>query len=316
MFKRNLVPILILLIIFTFILQPSIVYDGAFKGLNIWINNIIPFLFPMSVLSNILLQYNFIYSLLERFSFISTYILKNKFAIIPYFISFIAGYPSGAIVTNIMVNNKKVTQIEANHILYFTNNCSFQFIAGAVAFSMLGDFNLYKYIVAPHFFGAIILSLLFKNNENPLLSNVRMRTRPSPFNEVFSSSISKSISSMLSVGAVIVIFSIFAQFLTNVINSSKIFTLVHPNYMHIINSMLIGILEMTNGCSIISASPLTLEIKLIIINFLLSFSGMSIIFQTLAVTTEINLNIGKYLISRLLFGIISSFICVLMLILL
>jgi sporulation integral membrane protein YlbJ len=316
MFKRNLVPILILLIIFTFILQPGIVYDGAFKGLNIWIQNIVPFLFPMSVLSNILLQYNFIYSLLERFSFISTCIFKNKFAVIPYFISFIAGYPSGAIVANIMVNQKKTTQNEANYILYFTNNCSFQFIAGAVAFSMLGDFNFYKYIAVPHFLGAIILSFLFKNNENPLLSNVRMRTKPSPFNEVFSSSISKSISSMLSVGAVIVIFSIFAQFLTNIINSSKIAALLNPDYLHIIKSILIGILEMTNGCSIISASLLAPEIKLIIINFLLSFSGMSVIFQTLAVTSEINLNIGKYLISRLLFGIISSFICVLMLILL
>ncbi|MDD4780823.1 MAG: hypothetical protein PHT02_09545 [Tissierellia bacterium] len=315
MFKRNLVPIFILLIIFTFILQPSIVYEGAFKGLNIWINNIIPFLFPMSVLSNILLQYNFIYSLLERFSFISIYLLKSKFAIIPYFISFIAGYPSGAIVTNIMVNNKKVTQNEANYILYFSNNCSFQFIAGAVAFSMLGDFNLYKYIVIPHFVGAIILSSLFKSNENPLLSNARIKTKPSSFNEVFSSSISKSITSMLSVGAVIVIFSILAKFLANIINSIEIFKLVNPDYMHIINSLLIGGLEMTNGCSIISASPLNLEIKLIIINFLISFSGISIVFQTLAVTTDFNINIFKYIMSRVLFGVISALISIIMLIL-
>jgi len=313
MFKRNFIPILILLIILVFIIQPGTVSQGFFIGMQIWINNIIPFLFPMSILSNILLQYNFLYSILNRFHIISNLIFKSKFAMIPYFISFISGYPSGALAANIMVSNKKISSAEANYLLYFTNNCSFQFIAGAVSYSMLGNFNLYKFIAIPHFLGALILSMLFKNNENSLSYSVKGKPKAAHFNEVFSSSISKSITGILCVGGVIVIFSIFSQFLTRALSSSELFMSLNSNYRDIIYSLLVGALEITNGCSIISASLLPLQTKLIIINFLISFSGMSITFQTMAVTTDYYLIIGNYLKARFVFGVLSALICTLML---
>nr|WP_312576372.1 hypothetical protein [Sedimentibacter sp.] len=314
MLKRNFIPISILLIIFAFILNPGIVSEGAFRGLSIWINNIVPFLFPMFILSNILLQYNFMYSLLERLSFFSKKILKSKFALIPYFISFISGYPSGAMIVNIMSDNKKISTNEANYILTFTNNCSFQFIAAVVSFSMLGNFNLWIYIAIPHYLGAIILSFLFKHKETNLSTNTRMRQKNIHFNEVFSSSIYKAIISILTVGGVIVIFSVFSQYVTTVLLGNELFTSLNSSLKDIIFSLVIGSLEITNGCSIISASMLPLEIKLIIINFLISFSGMSIIFQTIAVTNDLNFNITDYIKSKFIFGIISSLLCVLLLI--
>jgi len=232
---------------------------------------------------------------------------------IPYFISFISGYPSGALAANIMVSNKKISSAEANYLLYFTNNCSFQFIAGAVSYSMLGNFNLYKFIAIPHFLGALILSMLFKNNENSLSYSVKGKPKAAHFNEVFSSSISKSITGILCVGGVIVIFSIFSQFLTRALSSSELFMSLNSNYRDIIYSLLVGALEITNGCSIISASMLPLQTKLIIINFLISFSGMSITFQTMAVTTDYYLIIGNYLKARFVFGVLSALICTLML---
>ncbi|MDF2675830.1 MAG: rane protein [Bacillota bacterium] len=310
--RRNIIPILILLIIFVFIIQPTVVSDGVFKGLKIWINNIVPYLFPMSVLSNILLQYNFMYSLLQYFSFISEKIFKSKFAVIPYSISFISGYPSGAIATNIMAENKKISVDEANKILAFANLCSFQFIAGAVSHSMLGEYSLYTYIAIPHYLGAIILSSLYKKNNQNLTSRI-INHNKNNFNEVFSSSIYKSVQSILSVGSVIVIFSVFSQFIINMLNSSEVFLSFNSNIKNIIFSLIIGSLEMTNGCSIIASSTVPYEIKLVIINFLISFSGMSIIFQTIAVSTEFNLKLSTYLKSKFLLGVISSIICIIML---
>lgn len=314
MFKRNLIPILILMIIFAFIVKPSTVSDGAIKGLNIWINNIVPFLFPMSILSNILLQYNFLYSLLERFAFLSKKILKSKFALIPFFISIICGYPSGALVTNIMTCNKKISANEACYIITFTNNCSLQFISAVVAYSFLGDFNLYIYIAIPHYLGALLLSFLFLNKGSNLSDKIKPKSNIVHFNEIFSSSIYKSIISILTVGGVIVFFSVFSQFIINILSSSKAFTSLNSSIKDIIFSLLIGIFEITNGCKLISASLLPIEIKLIIINFLISFSGMSIIFQTIAVSTDFNFNLANYIKSKFVFGIISSLLCILMLI--
>jgi len=297
-------------------MKPEIVSEGAFNGLKIWVYNIIPFLFPMSILSNILLQYNFLYSLFGRMSSISTKMFKNKYALIPFFISFISGYPSGAMAVNIMANNKRINETEANYLVVFANDCSFQFIAGAVAFSMLGDFSLYKYIALPHFLGAIIISLLMVKSEPRLSMNMKVKQKSVNFNEAFSNAIYKSVMGILSVGGVIVIFSVFSNFFDSSIESLTLLLSLNSNMSHIVYSLLVGSLEITNGCSIISSSPFVpMEVKLTVINFLISFSGMSVIFQTMAVINEFDFNIKSYIGYKFIHGIISSLICIAMLIL-
>jgi len=297
-------------------MKPEIVSEGAFNGLKIWVYNIIPFLFPMSILSNILLQYNFLYSLFGRMSSISNKIFKNKYALIPFFISFISGYPSGAMAVNIMANNKRINETEANYLVVFANDCSFQFIAGAVAFSMLGNFNLYKYIAIPHFLGAIIISLLMVKTEPRLSMNMKVKQKSVTFNEAFGNAIYKSVMGILSVGGVIVIFSVFSNFFDSSIESLTLLLSLNSNMSHIVYSLLVGSLEITNGCSIISSSPFVpMEVKLTVINFLISFSGMSVIFQTMAVINEFNFNIKSYIGYKFIHGIISSLICIAMLIL-
>lgn len=297
-------------------MEPEMVSQGAFNGLKIWVQNIVPFLFPMLVLSNILLQYNFLYSLFSRMSFISNKIFKNKYALIPYFISFISGYPSGAMVVNIMANNRRINAREGNYLLLFVNNCSFQFIAGAVSFSMLKNFSLYKYIALPHFLGAIILSLFLVKSEPRLLINKIPKQKNIYFNEAFSTAIYKSVIGILSVGGVIVIFSVFSNFLNNSLLAMANLLNLGIGVRDVIYSLVVGSLELTNGCSIISASPyIPIEIKLTVINFLISFSGMSVVFQTMAVVNEFQFDIKKYIVCKFLHGIISAVICITMLLL-
>lgn len=314
MFRRNIIPILVLLLICSFIIKPATVSEGAFNGLKIWVINIVPYLFPMSVLSNILLQYNFLYSLFGRMSFVSEKILKNKYALIPFFISFVSGYPSGAMTVNTMADYKRINENEANYLTVFTNDCSFQFIAGAVAFSMLGNFNLYKYIALPHIIGAVLLSFLIRS-ESSANSSKGVMLKPVPFHNAFSSAIYKSVTGILSVGGVIVIFSVFSNFLNDNLSSAASAVSMSSNMKDIIYSLLVGSLEITNGCSIISSSAFVpLEIKLVIINFLISFSGMSVIFQTIAVINEFDLDIKNYIFYKFIHGIISSLLCIAMLI--
>jgi len=297
-------------------MKPEIVSEGAFKGLKIWGNNIVPFLFPMSILSNILLQYNFLYSLFGRMSSISNKIFKNKYALIPFFISFISGYPSGAMAVNIMANNKRISEKEANYLVIFANDCSFQFIAGAVSFSMLGNFSLYKYIAIPHFLGAVLLSLLLVKSEPKQAVIMKAKQRSVSFNKAFSTSIYKSITGILSVGGVIVIFSVFSNFFDSSLSLFTELLSLNSNVSGIVYSLLVGSLEVTNGCSIISSSPfIPIEIKLTIISFLISFSGMSVIFQTMAVINEFEFDIKNYIVCKFIHGIISAMICICMLIL-
>lgn len=315
MLKRNFIPLFILVIIFLFVMKPDIVSEGVFNGLKIWINNMIPYLLPMSVLSNILLQYNFLYRLSEKLSYVSDKIFKSKYAFIPYFISFVVGYPSGAMTVNTMASYKRIDGREANSLVIFTNNCSFQFMAGAVAFSMLGDLNLSKYIALPHLLSAVLLGMLLK--KEPVFSGFkRDKSQKSvSFYDAFNSSIYKSITSILSIGGVIVIFSVFSNFFDNLLLSVSEYLSLSTSLSHIIHSLSVGILEISNGCSLIASSTLPLDVKLILINFLISFSGISVLFQTIAVSDDYDFNIGSYISHKSIQGLLAVLICIGMLIL-
>ena len=310
MFKRNFIPVFILFIIFLFIMKPGIVSEGVFNGLKIWVNNMIPYLLPMSILSNILLQYNFLYKISEKLSFISDRIFNSKYAFIPYFISFVVGYPSGAMTVNTMASYKRIDSREANSLIVFTNNCSFQFMGGAVAFSMLGDFNLYKYIAVPHLLSAIFIGMILRKDDFcPTAANEKKQKYIS-FYDAFNSSIYKSVTSILSIGGVIVIFSVFSNFFDNILIAASEYFSLSIRLSDIMHSVAVGILEIANGCSVAASSALPMDVKLIIINFLISFSGISVIFQTVAVTNDFDFDIGNYIFYRAVQGIISAIICI------
>ena len=315
MLRRNFIPVFIILIICLFVMKPGIVSEGVFNGLKIWVNNMIPYLLPMSILSNILLQYNFLYRISEKLSFLSNKIFNSKYAFIPYFISFVVGYPSGAMTVNTMASFKRIDSSEANALMVFTNNCSFQFMAGAVSFSMLGDLNLAKYIAIPHLLGALLIGIIIKKGS---ISSTFMREKKQKyisFYDAFNSSIYKSITSILSIGGVIVIFSVFSNFFDNLLISVSKYLPLSINLSDIIHSVLTGILEISNGCSVTASSVLPLDVKLIIINFLISFSGISVIFQTIAVTNDFDFRISNYVFYKAIQGILSVIICIGMLIL-
>jgi hypothetical protein len=254
MLKRNFIPLFILVIIFLFVMKPDIVSEGVFNGLKIWINNMIPYLLPMSVLSNILLQYNFLYRLSEKLSYVSNKIFKSKYAFIPYFISFVVGYPSGAMTVNTMASYKRIDGREANSLVIFTNNCSFQFMAGAVAFSMLGDLNLSKYIALPHLLSAVLLGMLLK--KEPVFSGFkRDKSQKSvSFYDAFNSSIYKSITSILSIGGVIVIFSVFSNFFDNLLLSVSEYLSLSTSLSHKLKAAVVG--ENNQGVCFSSVDPL------------------------------------------------------------
>ncbi len=314
MFKRNFIPIFILFIICLFVLKPAIVSEGVFNGLKIWVNNMIPYLLPMSILSNILLQYNFLYILSEKLSFISNKIFNSKYAFIPYFISFVVGYPSGAMAVNTMASYKRIESPEANALLAFTNNCSFQFMAGAVSFSMLGNFSLSKYIAIPHLLSAVFIGVILKDNYEHLSFTKEKKQKYISFYDAFNSSIYKSTASILSIGGVIVMFSVFSNFFDNLLISVSKYLSLSMHLSDIIHSVFIGILEISNGCSLAASSTLPINVKLVLINFIISFSGISVIFQTVAVANDFDFKISSYIFYKFIQGIVSVIICITMLI--
>lgn len=315
MIRKNLAPIFALILIIIFFIQPNIVRSGAISGITLWYSKILPVLFPMFILSNILLQYSFLYDVLEKVSSLSKRLLGSSFAAIPFIIGAISGYPSGAFSTDLMIKSNRISKAEANYLLSFTNLCSFQFISAVIVMSMLKDTSFLLYLVLPHYIGAIVLSKFMKKD----FVSIKKAKKESliktiSFNEAFSNAISKSVISILTVAGVIIIFSILSEYIMSIVSIDTNSSIATANPVRqIIVALSTGVLEMTNGCNITCSSSLPIEVKLIILNFLISFSGFSIIFQTVSVSNNIEINILDYIKVKFVHGIISSLIAVIML---
>ena len=68
-----------------------------------------------------------------------------------------------------------------------------------------------------------------------------------------------------------------------------------------------GIIELTNGVSLItSIATKNISINIVLCAFLLGFGGISVLLQVLSIISKTDLSIKKYIIGKLLQGIIAA----------
>ena len=129
-----------------------------------------------------------------------------------------------------------------------------------------------------------------------------------------SDSITNAISTILMIGGFVVIFSVIISIfkVSHIISIfDKIFTptfsfLNIPNQY--ISPLLVGILEITNGISLISCIKIKeLSLSIIITAFLLGIGGLSIFLQIFSITSKTDLSIKPYILGKLIQGILAAF---------
>lgn len=132
--------------------------------------------------------------------------------------------------------------------------------------------------------------------------------------EVLASSILESVKTIVMIGGFVVIFSV----IISILNTSKVLEIcsliLEPigNIFGLssiyIKGILSGLLELTNGVSLVSAiSNKAISVNIIISAFLLGFGGISVALQVLSIASKAKISIKKYIYGKLLQGIIAAF---------
>ena len=123
-----------------------------------------------------------------------------------------------------------------------------------------------------------------------------------------------SVKTIVIIGGFVVLFSV----IVSVLDSSyilDIFTiLLTPIFKFFsidpifINSILTGIIELTNGVQKIALINFkAISVNIIICAFLLGFGGFSILLQVLGITSKSDISIKPYIIGKILQGTIAAF---------
>jgi sporulation integral membrane protein YlbJ len=310
--KNITVTIICSLLVIQVILEPKMCIDSALIGLNLFINKVFPSLFPFLVITSLMISYDgvHIYSkVLGRIICRPLRLpLQCTFAMV---ISIFCGYPLGAKYSCELYEQGIIDNKTCQRLINIASNTSPLFAIGSVGTSMLNSSYVGYLLLLVNYISCIIMGLMLPTNnisycKTPPRHNVEQNKN---IGNIIKDSVEGSIKTCFSIGGFVIIYSV----IISIIKSNIIFDIAVKNLSYftgiennLIQGTLLGVIEMTNGCYLISTTAADMYIKAIIISFLLAFSGFSIISQVHSFTYKYDLSMKTYIIRKFVQGTIGA----------
>ena len=278
----------------TMVCLPKVTEVGAKSAIVIWANSIVPVLLPFFIVSDFIKRTGNLEKLPVR--------------VYPFLIAFLSGYPMGAKVTADLAKSQNLSPAAARHVLSYSLVTGPAFIMGTVG-GFLGSQEAALAAAAAHYAGALLNGLLWRQpgakHTSPVSGTGTPDFRQGRFMEHFSSSILAGFQAM----AVILAWLMFFMIGMNMLDYFGLMQVIH-NETGV--SFLKGLLEMTAGCSMIGACNLSLQMKTVLMTFLVSFGGLSVIGQSASMAEGSGIGTADILVRKGTHGLISAILAVIL----
>lgn len=292
----NLIIVMITFIILILILfNKEIVSNTIITSFYIWFNTLVPSMLPMFILSDILINYNFISFIPDKITNIISKIFNiSKEAVLVLFISLIAGFPSNGTAIKTSYDLKLISKEEASHLLLFTHFANPLFILQTIGIFYLKNNSFGIIILISHVLSAFLIGVILRNKNHPTKNNyISKNNKSQSFTTIFSSSIKKSINTLLMVSGTVTSFLIISTLICHIFDLNVY-----------LETFVKSTLEMTMGLSSLSNLLIRDIYKVVLSTAIISFGGLSIHLQVASVIDDIPYT--NYLKGRLLHLVISS----------
>lgn len=161
--KENALSIIFILFTILLVVFSKSNLSAAKTGLSLWVNSVVPSLFPFFVAVE-LLSYTNVISMLGRYL---NFLMRPLFNVpgegsFPFIMGIISGYPTGAKIVSKFKNDGICSSVEAERLLAFTNNSGPLFIIGTVGISLFGDVQIGILLLTTHILACITVGILFR----------------------------------------------------------------------------------------------------------------------------------------------------------
>ena len=277
------------------LINKNIVYSSILYALNLWVNTLIPALFPFFIISDILINYNII-------NYIPNYIKKickkvfgiNDTMLTILLLSMISGFPSNARNTRIMYDNGKIDVEEANHILIYTHFANPVFILTTVSIFFFHNESIGWLLLISHYLSNFILGLLFRNKYGYIDKTV-INNYGHNFGEIFVLAIKKAIDTILNICGIVTVFLMISSLIINTFNIDGY------------NQMIVkSIFEITIGLEELSKLSLRSRYTYVLASMILGFGGISVHIQVLSQIIGTKIKYIYFFIGRMYQMILSG----------
>lgn len=282
------------------LLFPQVTVQAAARGLSVCAQAILPSLFPFFAVTNLWISLGYA----GRLSRAAAGIMEPVFhlpgeAASALVLGCIGGYPVGAQVTARLYEQDLVDRETAAQMLFFCSNAGPAFIFGVVGAGIFQSVTIGAFLYGIHLVSALLLGFLFRPRQRPPHRAVSADQAISvPFFTAFTSSIRQAGETALQVCIFVLFFSILTGFLSYFSPTSIRGTAWF--------SVLLGSLELAGGAGLLAGSACPAVWKLCAAAFLLGWGGLCVHSQTLALLSGTGLPAKRYLLGKLLHGLLSG----------
>lgn len=279
--KKITFIILSILIILYFILTPQAAVTASQKGIMTWWEIVFPTLFPCIIMSNLLINTNALSNINN----------EKTLKLIIIICGLMLGFPIGAKLTSEFYKKNYICKKDAQILCAFTNNISPAYVGSIVVTQTLGKpewlFLTYLILYFPSVFFCVLQ--LLKNNQKSKKAASRFQLNM----QIIDAGIISGFETLIRLCGYITLFSIIVSIVQTLLHNSKV--IIYTT----------GLLEITNGISVINQYPLHFVEKYLLLILFLSFGGLSFLFQTKTIIHSTDLSLKKYIVHKILSSIMS-----------
>jgi len=217
-----------------------------------------------------------------------------------FIMSLLCGYPTGSRMCALLYEEKQITGKECGRLSILCHNAGPIFISGTLATVLLGEPSLALPILCIHLCASLLTALVFCGNDTSVTQSscippAENKDALQPVGQLFGKAVFSGIQSILLICGYMVFFGIVIRFL--LYYGAPLFVLLPENIRGEVMALTAGSLEMTQGLSLLAQS--TSPLRLPFICALLSFSGLCILMQSLALLPDAHIKAGRFILARL-----------------
>ena len=292
-FKNDLFIVLSLLFIFLLFIKNTVFKTSILQASLLFFKNVFPSLFPMFIINDILMNYNFFFLLDKYYGKIGSKLFHtSKSANYAFFLSIFSGTPTNGYIVANLVRENRLTKKDAGIILSYAF-----FLNPLFLYNMLNTiFNNQQ----------ITIKLMLINYSINFLIAFFLRSypyedtpsipfqEPEDFTKVLAKSIMKSFNTLTMILGTIIFYFILCE---------GINVFIHHAFL---NTFINGLLEATGGLSKLISLNISLQAKEFLALLFISFGGFSIHTQIKNIISDVSIPYQYLFFSRLVHLFLST----------
>ena len=296
-FKADFVYLFVFLSFFALVIYALTILSPIFSrsardGMEFCFSVIIPSIFPFMILADLII-YTVRFEKITVLKRLFSKLFKiNSSALSVYLTGLISGFPLGAKLARELYGCGKISKNECERLIAISNNASPAFVICGIGFSLFGSLKLGVFLYLISVVSSLLSGIIFSLPEKAS-QDLECESKHS-FSLV--DSIKSATSASIAICGFIVFFTIAGNLIFDFVKNDTI------------DAIIAAILEIGNASQLISTLNTSLLIKIPLLSFAISFSGISVHFQTKSLLCGTDLSMKKYYIMKLFSGILSYLI--------